>query len=89
MGNAEPKFLLPQCLVQHAQIVGEKHLKLTLSDPQGHQLQAIAFGVCGTQLGDALQNAHQPLDFVGTLKFNHWQGKSTPQLTLIDAKYSK
>lgn len=87
-GNPTPVFAFPVHQVRYAEIVGAGgHVRLTLASGDGASLKAIAFRAAGTALGDALLKARegQRLHICGTLNIDHWQGRETVQLRVIDA----
>ncbi|PID37232.1 MAG: single-stranded-DNA-specific exonuclease RecJ [Rhodobacterales bacterium] len=81
-----PRFALPDVEIRFAKVVGEKHLKLTLSDGLSARLDAIAFGAMDTAMGKALLD-HKGARFhvAGRLERNTWNGRTTAQLSLEDA----
>ncbi len=84
-----PRFALPDLALQFIRPVGDGHLKLTLGDGLGARLDAIAFGARKGPLGPFLETrAGQRLHAAGRLEINHWQGRTTVQLSLEDAAAS-
>ena len=82
---AAPRFAFANVAVS-ARRIGESHLKLTLSDGAGPDLDAIAFGAFDGPLGPALQApGHQRFHLAGRLELNHWNGRSRVQLRVEDA----
>ena len=80
-----PRFAFADVAVAGRRI-GEKHLRLTVSDGLGGRLEAVAFGAFDTPLGPALENpGHKRFHLTGRLELNHWNGRSKPQLRLEDA----
>ena len=80
-----PRFAFADVAVAGRRI-GEKHLRLTVSDGLGGRLEAVAFGACDSPLGPALENpGHKRFHLTGRLELNHWNGRSKPQLRLEDA----
>ncbi len=80
-----PRFAFADVAVSGRRI-GEKHLRLTVSDGLGGRLEAVAFGAFDTPLGPALENpGHRRFHLTGRLELNHWNGRSKPQLRLEDA----
>lgn len=85
-GNPQPVFALPFHTVRQARFVGNGHLKLTLAAPTGATAQAVLFRADGTPLGQFLsRSGSQPLHIAGSLSRNHWQGRETIELRVIDA----
>jgi single-stranded-DNA-specific exonuclease len=80
-----PRFALADVAVS-ARRIGDRHLKLSLSDGTGPALDAIAFGACDSPLGAALENpGHRRFHVAGKLELNHWNGRTRVQLRLDDA----
>jgi single-stranded-DNA-specific exonuclease len=85
-GNAEPRFVIPNARLAHADVAGADHLRFTLDNPGGTQARGIAFRCMGTPLGEALLNhGGKPFHLLGRLRINRWQGRSYPQFQLDDA----
>jgi len=84
-GHAEPVFALPAHRVAYAEVVGNGHVRATLSGGD-QNLKAIAFRAADTELGKALLNARGlPLHVAGMLGIDHWQGRRQASLRIIDA----
>ena len=81
-----PRYALPALQVRFAKLVGESHLKLSLSDGLSGKMDAIAFGAFDGPLGDRLFN-HGGARFhvAGRLEVNSWGGRQRVQLRLDDA----
>jgi single-stranded-DNA-specific exonuclease len=80
-----PRFAFADVAVAGRRI-GEKHLRLTVSDGLGGRLEAVAFGAFDSALGPALENpGHKRFHLTGRLELNHWNGRAKPQLRLEDA----
>ena len=85
-GNPEPKFVLPNVEIEFCKIVGNGHLKLRISSSNYSNLDAIAFNVIGTPLGDLISNHSGSLiHFVGTVRKNDWQDLKSVQFHIYDA----
>ncbi len=85
-GNPQPVFALPHHLVTDVRIVGAGHLRISLKSQAGGRLQAMAFRSADTDLGRVLgENRGSSLHVAGTLGANTWNGRTTPQLRIIDA----
>ena len=85
-GNPEPLFVLPNHRVTSSAVVGNGHLKLRLQAEDRSQLEAIAFRAAETDLGQLLAGrAGRPVHVAGTLSINHWNGRQTPQIRIVDA----
>lgn len=85
-GSPAPRFALPDVRVAFAKRAGEKHLRLTLADDHGGKIDAIAFNICDTPLGHALEHhAGKRFHIAGKLEIDDWGGKQKPKLKLDDA----
>ncbi|MEM6823967.1 MAG: single-stranded-DNA-specific exonuclease RecJ [Pseudomonadota bacterium] len=81
-----PRFAFPALRIRHVRRVGDGHLKLSIGDGAGPNLDTIAFGASKTGLAQALEDhGGAPFHFVGWLELNHWQGRTRVQLRLADA----
>ncbi len=86
-GNPEPRLLVPAVRVAHGDVVGGRHVRCRFADERGGGLVGIAFRAAGEPLGDLLlARAGAPLDLVGTLQRNTWQGRTRVELVVEDAR---
>lgn len=84
-GNPEPMLGLSRVRALNARVVGSNHVSLQLAGRSGPRLSAIAFGVADMPLGTTLlAGDNTPLDVVGYLKRNEYQGRVTPQFHIRD-----
>lgn len=86
--NPEPKFILPSMQIVMADIVGEQHVKIVISDPEGGtRMKAIAFRSVGTPLGDLLLSSAKGrlVHLLGQFKVNHWNGVDNVEFMISDA----
>lgn len=84
-GAPAPRFAFADMAVA-ARRIGETHLRLTATGPDGARIEAVAFGAFDGPLGPALENAgHRRFHLAGRLEINHWGGRSRVQLRLEDA----
>ncbi len=84
-GAPAPRFAFADVAIVPRRI-GEKHLKLAISDGMGAAIEAMAFGAFDGPLGPALIDAgHRRFHLCGRLEVNHWGGRSKVQLRLEDA----
>lgn len=60
-GNPEPRFVLPECRVRHARLVGrdKAHVSCGLDDGTGGQVRAIMFNGAGTPAGKGIMDARE------------------------------
>jgi single-stranded-DNA-specific exonuclease len=85
LGFPKPRLVLADAKILYRQTMKEKHMKLTLADTHGTtRLEAIAFNVGGTNLGELLARA-ECLHLYGELAENHWQGTRRLQFIIDDA----
>ena len=84
-----PRFVFPDVTISPRR-VGDRHLKLGISDGAGAQIDAMAFGAFDSPLGPALeQPGHRRFHLAGRLELNHWGGRTKVQLKLEDAAPSE
>lgn len=86
-GFAEPRFRLNAVRLAGVMPMGKDktHLRLRVEDATG-RVPAVAFGVAGTALGEAINDAAdgRPVDILGTIRRNRFNGNETVQLHLVD-----
>ena len=88
-GNAEPRFAFSGLRVVNASVVGKGHVRCVFSDAGGARLQAISFGSAESALGHHLLNhGGRPVNVLGRLRENVWQGRSSVQLQIDDAAFA-
>jgi single-stranded-DNA-specific exonuclease len=69
-------------------VVGKDHVRCYLNDAGGARLTAIAFRAADSEMGKALlDRSGVPLNLVGRLRENIWQGRSSVQLLIDDAAH--
>ncbi|MBT7033058.1 MAG: single-stranded-DNA-specific exonuclease RecJ, partial [Rhodospirillaceae bacterium] len=87
-GNAEPRFAFSGLRVAKSDVVGKDHVRCYLNDAGGARLTAIAFRAADSEMGKALlDRSGVPLNLVGRLRENIWQGRSSVQLLIDDAAH--
>ena len=82
-GNPEPKFIIKNVNLYNPKIVGENHIKCSISDSTNHRLDAIAFRSVGTELGKSLLNNYHA-HVIGRLKISEWNGRESLQMHIED-----
>lgn len=85
--NPEPRFVLPSVRVVMADIVGENHVRMQITDAEGGaRMKAVAFRAVGTPLGDILLGSKQGrlLHVLGQFKINHWNGVDSVEFLVDD-----
>ncbi len=85
-GHPEPVFAFPAHRITYAKVVGTTHVQATVASAAGDRLKAIAFRAADRPLGKALLDARNgpPLHLAGTLSLDHWGGRTSVQLRIID-----
>ena len=87
-GNPEPRFVITNATIAHADPVGQdqSHLRLSLTDETRRRLNGIAFRAVETDMGQALiHHGGAPFHVSGKIRINTWQGRSSVQLLVDDA----
>lgn len=85
LGFPKPKLALRDARIAHRTVLKDKHMKLVLADDANtSRLDAIAFNVNDTKLGEMLASA-KTLHLYGELNENHWQGYKSLQFIVDDA----
>jgi single-stranded-DNA-specific exonuclease len=80
-----PRFVIPDVTLT-ARRIGESHLRLSIRNPGGQPLEAMAFGAFDSPLGPALETSGtRPFHLAGKVEVNTWGGRSRVQLRLDDA----
>lgn len=84
-GNPEPRFALADCRVVRANVVGEKHVSVIVSQG-GASLRGIAFRAMDSDLGLALLSLKgRACHIAGHARLDEWQGQKRVQLHIDDA----
>ncbi|MCY0095156.1 single-stranded-DNA-specific exonuclease RecJ [Hoeflea ulvae] len=85
-GHPQPVFAVPAHTLSDVRVVGQNHLKVTLSGADGGRLNGIAFRAADTEMGAALLDGRgMQFHFAGSISADHWQGVRRVQIRLIDA----
>ncbi len=85
-GNPQPRFAFAAHRRRFAKVVGESHIRCSLSASDGSHIDAIAFRSANTPLGAALlESGGLPLHVAGHLRRNHWGGRESIELQIEDA----
>lgn len=89
-GQPEPVFMLENVRIHKADILGQSHIRVMISDWEGgSRIKAMAFRSVGRPLGDALlKSGSHAYHIVGQLKINEWQGRKTAEMHIIDAAFA-
>lgn len=85
-GNPQPRFAVKNVQIAFADIMKEKHLRLTLRGMDGAEIKAVAFRVMEGKLGKFLsQSKGAQIHVAGTLRENNFNGRTTAQFQIDDA----
>ncbi len=85
-GHPEPRFAFPSHRVGRVRLMKEAHVRCTLAAADGSRIEACAFRVAGTELGDLLlQGEGAPLHIAGRVRRTSWQGNESVELLIEDA----
>ena len=85
-GHPEPVYAFPSHRIDYVDTVGNGHVRLTLAASDGATIKAVAFRGAGSPLGEALLSARgRNLHVAGCLSVDHYQGRRTASLRVIDA----
>ena len=82
-GNPEPKFIIKNVNLFNSKIVGDNHVKCSLTDSSNSRIDAIAFRCIGTPLGKSLLNNYNA-HVIGRLKLSEWNGRERLQMHIDD-----
>ncbi len=85
-GHSQPVFAVPNHILSDVRMVGQNHVKLTLSGPDGGKLNGIAFRAADTEMGAVLLGGRGlAFHFAGSISVDHWQGVRRVQIRVTDA----
>lgn len=86
----EPVFMLENVRIHKADILGQSHIRVMVSDWEGgSRIKAMAFRSVDTPLGDALlKSGSHAYHILGQLKINEWQGRKSAEMHIIDAAFA-
>lgn len=83
-GSPEPRFVIPSVRVAYADIVGENHVRCSLSSDGGKNLKAMAFASVDESVRQMLLESRTALHIVGYLRADDWQGRHDVQFMIQD-----
>ena len=82
-GNPRPYFLLRNCRVERAKLIGERqdHLAATVSHPgpRANQIRCVGFG-----MGERIEQMIGFVDVIGVPQINDWMGRRSVELQIKD-----
>jgi single-stranded-DNA-specific exonuclease len=85
-GHSQPVLVLPRHRILDARAVGTGHLRVDLASEMGGRIQAMAFRVADTDLGNFLATARgETIHLAGSIGSNWWNGSRSVQFRVIDA----
>ena len=85
-GNPQPVLVWPNHTLAGVRTVGRDHLKITLKSEAGGRIEAMAFRAAENDLGIFLSdNIGKRVHIAGTLARNHWQGRDSVEIRILDA----
>lgn len=84
-GHSEPVFAFPAHRVSFADVVGNGHVRASITSPDGTSLKAIAFKAADKPHGQMLlEGRGRNLHVAGSLSIDTWQGTPKVQLRILD-----
>lgn len=84
-GNPQPRFAFAAHHCKFAKIVGERHVRCSLTASDGTRIDAIAFNSAETEVGKLLLDSRGlPLHVVGHLRRSDWGGREKIELHIED-----
>ncbi|MHB2265191.1 single-stranded-DNA-specific exonuclease RecJ [Aliihoeflea sp. PC F10.4] len=85
-GHSQPVLVLPRHRILDARAVGTGHLRVDLASEMGGRIQAMAFRVADSDLGNFLATGRgSTIHLAGSLGSNYWNGSRSVQFRIIDA----
>ncbi len=85
-GSPEPLFAFADLKLLYADIVAEKHLRLSLQGADGARIKAMAFRAVDSAFGQTLMKARgQILHLAANISLDNWQGRQSVSLRVVDA----
>ncbi len=84
-GNPQPRFAFAAHHCKFAKIVGERHVRCSLTASDGTRIDAIAFNSAETEVGKLLLDSRGlPLHVAGHLRRSDWGGREKIELHIED-----
>lgn len=83
--NPEPRFVIKDVMIKYVKPLKNGHISCALTGRGGGHLNAIAFRVADTELGNRLMTARDAyFHIAGILKKDVWQGREKVQIQIQD-----
>jgi len=83
--NPEPLVMVRGVMINWPQVVGNGHIKCSLTNSLNIKIPAIAFRAVDSELGNAMmQNKGEIFDAVGYVKCDEWNGRKRVQFIIND-----
>lgn len=80
-----PVVAFPNCTINHAQILGEKHIKISFSNNSGSRIEGILFNDLGSDIGQFLISKQKgKAHIAGRVEINEWGGRKRINLIIMD-----
>ncbi len=88
--HPEPLFLLKDVRIHSADVLGDAHIRLMVSDWEGGpRIKAMAFRAVGTEMGEAfLKQTRSAFHLLGHMKLDNWQGRDNVEMHVRDAAFA-
>jgi single-stranded-DNA-specific exonuclease len=88
-GNPEPIIVVPGHRLEQVSEIGAGHLRFRLAGDEGGALEALAFGVLGRPLGEAILAARgERAHVAGHLTLDRWGGGERVRLRVLDIAHA-
>ena len=88
-GNPEPRVMMKNVMIRHADIKGGQHIACTLADGAGNTARAISFRCVDEPIGEALLAAGtRKLHVAGRIKPDDWRGGNAAQFHIEDVAFA-
>ncbi|MEI6485021.1 MAG: single-stranded-DNA-specific exonuclease RecJ [Sphingomonadales bacterium] len=88
-GWPQPRVAAGPFTIVDRRVVGENHLKLVLSGPDGGRVKAIAWRHGDSDFGAALQGCQRrPIHVAGRIKRDDWTGGNAVEIEIDDAAFA-
>ena len=80
-----PVVAFPNCTINHAQILGEKHIKISFSNSSGSRIEGILFNDLDSHIGKFLISKQKgKAHIAGRVEINEWGGRKRINLIIVD-----